>query len=184
MQELALHLLDLVQNSIEAGAGLVDIRLCLGADARLTLTITDDGRGMDETMAAQALSPFTTSRTTRRVGLGLPLARATALRTGGSFALTSEAGSGTTVTAVFDTAHIDCPPLGKLADTLTAVILANPVRPDFAVHIGRAGDETSLSTKQIKDTVAPVPLNQTDVALWLTAALHDMTEQWVGGITA
>lgn len=184
MPEIALHLLDLVQNSIQAGAQLVEIILRLGADLLLTMIIRDDGRGMDGETAQQVLSPFTTSRTTRKVGLGIPLTREAALVTGGSFHLQSTPGKGAEVQAVFDTRHIDCPPLGKLADTLASLILANPDGPDFTICLARGEEEHSLSTCQMKDTLGPVPINDPDVAQWLTSVLDDMANHTLGGIAS
>ncbi len=182
MPEIALHLLDLVQNSIQAGAQVVEIILRLDLEGRLTMIIRDDGRGMDDQGAQQALSPFVTSRATRKVGLGIPLTREAAYSTGGSFDLISAPGQGTRVQAVFDTRHIDCPPLGKLADTLAALILGNPEGPDFTIHLSCDGAEEALDTRQMKDTLGPVPINDPDVALWLTSVLHDMANHTLGGI--
>lgn len=184
MPEIALHLLDLVQNSIRAGAKTVRIVIDLSAQLLLTLTLMDDGCGMDEEMAALAHSPFGTSRTTRKVGLGIPLTRESALATGGSFSLTSEPGIGTTVTASFDTRHIDCPPLGKLEDTLVSLILANPDQPEFEISLSSKDANELLDTRQIKQTLGTVPITTPDVALWLTACLRDMTENTLGGITS
>ena len=184
MPEIALHLLDLVQNSIQAGARLVEIIFALSADWLLTMVVRDDGQGMDGETAQQVLSPFTTSRTTRKVGLGIPLTRESALSSGGSFELTSAPGKGTQVQAVFNTRHIDCPPLGKLADSLLSLILGNPEGPDFLIRLSHEGDEETLDTRQMKDTLGPVPLNNPDVALWLTAQLHDMANHILGGIAS
>lgn len=183
MPEIALHLLDLVQNSIQAGARLVTILFTLSADFLLTMVIRDDGRGMDGETAQRVLSPFATSRTTRKVGLGIPLTRESALQTGGSFELTSSPQEGTQVQAVFDTRHIDCPPLGKLADTLSSIILGNPDSPDFCIRLAGPAGEEALDTRQMKDTLGPVPINNPDVALWLTSHLNDMANQCLGGIT-
>ncbi|NLX82533.1 MAG: sensor histidine kinase [Clostridiales bacterium] len=184
MPEIAMHLLDLVQNSIQAGAKLIRIILDLSEQMLLTLTIMDDGCGMDLDTAREAQSPFGTSRRTRKVGLGIPLTKESALATGGTFSLQSEPGSGTTLTAVFNTRHIDCPPLGKLGDTLVSLILANPNQPEFEVHLSSKDAQETLDTRQIKETLGPVPLTTPDVALWLTACLNDMTENTLGGITS
>ena len=73
MRDLSLHLLDLAQNSITAGASLVTIRLTLGEDGVLTMELIDNGKGMSPELLAQVTSPFATTRTTRKVGLGIPM---------------------------------------------------------------------------------------------------------------
>ena len=103
MEELALHVLDLAQNSLAAGATLVIIIINEDTMAnRLTIGIEDNGRGMESEFVVQVLDPFTTTRTTRRVGLGLPLLFMTARQCGGDLTIDSEPGRGTKVTATFE----------------------------------------------------------------------------------
>ena len=110
MKELSLHMLDIAQNSIAAGAGHMDLAV-EETGGRIILTAADDGRGMPPELLATVADPFTTTRTTRKVGLGLPLLRMAAEMTGGHMDIESTLGVGTTVTAVFHAGHIDCPPL-------------------------------------------------------------------------
>ena len=126
MKELSLNILDISQNSITAGASLVEILLTEETDGWLTLTIRDDGCGMSEETLRTVMDPFYTTRTTRKVGLGLPLYRMSAEMTGGSLAITSTLGQGTTVTAVFYTDHLDCPPLGNLPQVIALLVQGNP----------------------------------------------------------
>lgn len=115
MQELSLHLLDLVENSIGAGAGRIAI--CVEDSAardRLAITVRDDGRGMPADKAAHIDDPFVTTRETRRVGLGLSLLAAAARRCEGDIAVTAAPGGGAEVTAFFRRSHIDRAPLGDL----------------------------------------------------------------------
>lgn len=111
MKELSLHILDIAQNSISAGARALDLTLA-EENGWLTITVADDGRGMSPEFLATVTDPFTTTRTTRKVGLGLPLLRLAAEQTGGQMKVDSRLGEGTTVTAAFDTASIDCPRWG------------------------------------------------------------------------
>lgn len=123
MEELALHILDLVQNCIEARASRVFIGILEDSIANtLSLCIEDDGRGMDEQQLAKVVDPFYTTRTTRKVGLGIPLLKAAAEDTGGTFDIVSAPGKGTTITANFVRDHIDRAPLGNMADTLSALL--------------------------------------------------------------
>lgn len=146
MRELSLHLLDLAQNAAAAVAGMPGARVSIGlvwdgrqggADCRskrpeeaplpcLTLCVADNGRGMTARQAQKAQSPFYTTRAARGAGLGIPLCKAAALRTGGAFSLQSAPGAGTRVTASFCTGHIDCAPLGDLPETLAAVVGGSP----------------------------------------------------------
>lgn len=126
VEDLSLHILDIVENSIAAGASCVEItiREDLATD-RLEVEIADDGQGMNAEMKEKALSPFFTSKTVRRVGLGLPLFREAARRAGGELTVTSQPGQGTCVKAVFQHSHLDRQPLGDLAKTLTTLIIGN-----------------------------------------------------------
>ena len=111
MQELSMNVLDVAENSVAAGATLVAITLSIDTAAkRMTLTITDNGKGMPPEMAARVTDPFCTTRKTRKVGLGLPLLKMTAQATGGEMSIASKPGEGTTVRVTFGLSHIDRPP--------------------------------------------------------------------------
>jgi len=127
MKEIALHVLDVVQNSIEAGASRVTVTVDRNSDSGvLTVEITDDGRGIDPERLKAITDPFTTTRTTRRVGLGLSLLAATARQSGGDLVVDSAPGRGTRVTATFRLDSIDRPPLGDMATTVACLMAANP----------------------------------------------------------
>ena len=107
MRDLSLHILDLVQNSVKAGASLVQVRIRDSAgDDAVVIEIADDGCGMDADLLARVTSPFTTTRTTRRVGLGIPMFKANAEGSGGSFSIDSRVGEGTRVKGVFGRSNI------------------------------------------------------------------------------
>jgi hypothetical protein len=127
MEDLSLHILDVVENSITAGAR--EVRILIdedNAESQLSLEITDDGKGMDEEMRSKVLDPFFTTRTTRRVGLGLPLLAQAARQSGGGLELSSAPGRGTTVRAVFQLGHPDLKPLGDVGSTLGAILAGRP----------------------------------------------------------
>jgi len=116
MRDISLHILDIAENSIRAGASLIGISVIMSDSAdTLTVEITDNGCGMSREMTERAVSPFTTSRTTRKVGLGIPLFAAGCESTGGSLTIESAPGEGTKLTAVYRNSHIDRPPLGDIA---------------------------------------------------------------------
>jgi len=141
MRELSLHILDAMQNSLEAGATLIELTIeeDLKAD-RLTITVRDNGRGMAEEQLARIADPFFTTRSTRHVGLGIPLFKAAAEHCNGALTVTSRLGEGTTLQATFQHSHIDRAPLGDIAGTLLAVILGQKCDVHY-VHriIGRPG---------------------------------------------
>ncbi len=130
MRELALHLLDIAENSVAAGAKTIRIEVVEDTIAdRLQMKISDDGKGMSEEMVKQVIDPFVTSRTTRKVGLGLPLLKEAAELCDGSLIISSKVGEGTDVAVDFKRSHIDRMPLGDLSTTFLNLLIANP-----AVH--------------------------------------------------
>lgn len=159
MEDLSLHILDIVENSIAAGASHVEIRVRESLqDDRLEIEIADDGRGMPVETLARAADPFFTSRTTRRVGLGLSLFEQAARRASGDFKITSQPGAGTQVTGVFQRSHVDRQPLGDIAQTLFTLAIGNPDLEFTCRH--QTGDaEISFSTREIKARLGDVPLH-------------------------
>ena len=135
---------------------------------RIILTAADDGRGMPPELLATVADPFTTTRTTRKVGLGLPLLRMAAEMTGGHMDIESTLGVGTTVTAVFHAGHIDCPPLGDVAATISLLAQGLPEHMDFTyIHRTRQG-EFRFDRAEIRSILGPeVPLSEPEVARWV-----------------
>lgn len=127
MEDLSLHVLDIVENSIRAGAKKIEIRIHedLKADC-LEIEIRDDGAGMDVSTMEKALDPFFTTKSVRKVGLGLSLFREAARAAGGDMVIQSEPGRGTNVKATFRYSHIDRKPLGDMSKTLATLVIANP----------------------------------------------------------
>lgn len=183
MRDISLHLMDIIQNSIRAGASLVETRIDLKADGALHLAVKDDGCGMDEEMVRNVTSPFVTSRTTRKIGLGIPLLMQNAVLSGGSVNITSAPGKGTEVIAVFDTSSIDCLPLGDIAGTFGTLVMANPERPDFSLTCSSpAGETMSFSTVEVRSVLGDVPLNEPDVVEWMIASIKEEITPLLGGI--
>lgn len=140
MEDLSLHILDIAQNSIEAGATEVEIDLTESPkEDHLEIEVRDNGRGMDPETAARATDPFFTSRTTRRVGLGLPLLAEAARAAGGSLTLESRPGKGSRVRAVFRHGHIDRAPVGDIETTLMVLFAGQPhIRIRFRHRVASA----------------------------------------------
>ena len=158
MEDLSLHLLDIVENSTTAGATLVEIRIVEEeAAGRLTMTVKDNGTGMDDKARDAARDPFMTTRSTRRVGLGIPFLEQAARETGGGLVIDSEPGKGTTITATFGLGHIDRKPLGDIAATVITLVMGNP-RTDFLVHVDAGGIMAELDTREMKTALGDAPL--------------------------
>ena len=153
MEDLSLHILDIVENASTAGATRVEIRIIEDTKSDLLqITIKDNGRGMDSQTLKGVTYPFVTSRTTRRVGLGIPLFEQAAREAGGRLSVASEAGLGTEIEATFQAGHIDRKPMGDMGATLVSLIAGNP-DVDFVYECKRHGKRTSLDTRSIKDEI-------------------------------
>ncbi len=172
MREISLHILDILQNSVEAGASHIELSIVedLAVDT-LTITVTDDGRGMDAATVQKLTDPFYTTRKTRHVGLGVPLLASAAEHCDGRLVVESEPGIGTTVTATFRHSHIDRAPLGNMVDTLLAFVLAEPKPPQQPIELSYRhcvdGRAFELDTAAIRRELAGVPFSHPGVRHWL-----------------
>ncbi len=173
MNELSLHILDIINNSVKAGASLVLVNITedISADL-LTIIIEDNGCGMDKEFLEKVLDPFKTSRTTRKVGLGLSLFLAAAQQTGGGLTVTSQKGVGTKVTATFGYRHIDRQPLGDVASTITTVLSGNSSIDLVYTHIV---DEKSFTadTREIKKILDGVDITTPEIIMWIKDYINE-----------
>ena len=160
MEDLSLHILDIVENSTMAGATLVVINILEDPKKNvLQIIIEDNGRGMDPEMLEKVRDPFVTTRTTRSVGLGLALLEQAAQETGGDMNISSNAGRGTTVKAVFQMDHIDRKPLGDMGSTLTALIAGNP-EVDLVYRDNLNNEQMELDTRELRAELGDdIPMN-------------------------
>lgn len=182
MRELALHILDLVQNSIEAGATEVLLEIIEDSAAdRLTIRVTDNGRGMDAQTQKRVLDPFVTTRKTRRVGLGLPLIDMSTRQCGGYLRIISEPGKGTTVEAVYQRSHLDRPPLGNIVDTVKSLIIGNPDL-DFSYRHQVDSAVFAVAVKDLTEALDGMPLSHPDVIVWIQGYLQDNLANLYGGV--
>jgi anti-sigma regulatory factor (Ser/Thr protein kinase) len=180
MKELSLNILDVAKNSTAAGASQVDISLDEDAAGGLTIAIADNGKGMSPEFLAQVTDPFTTTRSTRKVGMGLPLFRMAAEQTGGTLDIQSQLGVGTTVTARFDRRHLDCPPLGDLAGTVALLIQGSPDIHLSYRHTTPLGT-AELSTDELKAILGDeVSLAAPEIFAWISAYLAEQEAQLEG----
>lgn len=177
MKELSLNILDIAKNSVKAKAENILIKLD-ETNETLTLTIGDDGCGMSCETVRNVMNPFFTTRTTRNVGLGIPLLKLAAEQTGGSVKIESVSESesseshGTTVTAVFFKNHIDFTPLGDIISTVTVLIQGSPDIDWHFVH-SINGKKIELNTKELREILGEVPLDSYEVIKWIEDFLKE-----------
>ena len=181
MPEISLNILDVAENSTRADASLVQITVDVQPDAdRLTVIITDDGCGMTKEQVERVTDPFYTSRTTRKVGLGVPFFKFAAESTGGSFSIESEPGKGTTVTAIFTLNHIDRMPLGDMTATIHTLIQGHPDTDFLYVYRG-SEKEFSLDTREMRAILGDVPFDTPDISSYIKDYLTENKLETDGG---
>lgn len=181
MRELSLNVMDVAQNSVRAEAGLVSITV-LESDEKdlLSITISDDGKGMTEEQVSQVCDPFFTTRTTRKVGLGVPLFKLSAEQTGGSFSIVSAVGEGTTTKASYVKSHVDMTPLGDINSTVEILIRCNPDIDFVFTHTTDIGSFT-LDTRELREVLGDVSLDNPDVIEWIHGYLTEQSQIIYGG---
>lgn len=179
MKELSLYILDITENSTRAGAS--EIYLTLTQNGKdFSFSVKDNGCGMSEQTLKKITDPFYTTRTTRKVGLGIPFLRLAAELTGGHIEITSKSeeeypdSHGTITTAYFDASSIDFVPLGDMVSTVVTLIQGNP-DTDFIYTHTRDGKTVSLDTREIREVLSGVPLDNSEVISWIK---ENLTEQY------
>ncbi len=183
MRELSLNVMDIAQNSISAGASLITVTVVEDRPGdTLSISVEDNGKGMSPETVQKVIDPFYTTRTTRSVGLGVPLFKMEAEMTGGSFQIDSQLGVGTTLTAVFKPSSVDMIPLGDINGTVQLLISCNP-KLDFVFHrvlLAEDGQrrEFALKTAELRQVLGEdVPLDTPDVVLWIKDYLTEQTAE-------
>lgn len=177
MQELSLNILDIAQNSIRANASLVEISIQKDpAEDRMVITIRDNGCGMTPEQVTAVENPFFTTRTTRPVGLGVPLFKMSAELTGGNFRIESTVGKGTAVIAEYRLGHIDLMPIGDMTATMLSLIGMN-TEIDFN-YTYRVGEVSfCLDTREVREILDGMPLDAPEVMAWMKEYLEENTAQ-------
>lgn len=167
MQDLSLHLLDIVENSIRANASLIKININEAVtENKFIMRIEDNGKGMDKAFLQKVTDPFMTTRTTRKIGLGLSLLKQNCELSGGTLEITSKLGKGTSVTAMMVYDNIDRLPLGDMASSLSVLIQANPQIDLIYTHQYEQKVFT-LNTIELKETLEGVPINELEIIQWI-----------------
>ncbi|TRX64296.1 sensor histidine kinase [Carboxylicivirga sp. M1479] len=171
MKDLSMHIMDIVQNSVRAKASNVELNIQLDSQW-LEIKVVDDGTGMDADTLEKVTDPFYTSRTTRKVGLGIPLIKQNAELTNGEMILKSILGKGTTLIAKFGLKHWDRPPIGNLSSTVAMMMTGNDgVNLQFSLK--RGADEFAISTNEVKEVMGDVDIRMPQV----TSFLKEMIEE-------
>lgn len=174
MKDLSLHILDICENSMTAGASLIEIRI--NEDTKqnlLTLKIVDDGKGMEEKIVEKVTNPFYTTRTTRRVGLGFPLLEQSAKDAGGSINIQSKPGFGTSVTATFIYDHMDRKPIGDVPETIITLLASGRLDIDFLYEHCKNGSKFLFDTRDIKRVLQDVPINNPEILNFMHAQITE-----------
>ena len=173
MKELSLHILDIAKNSVKAKATKIEITVDENlAEDKLTITIADNGTGMSEEILKAVRDPFTTTRTTRKVGLGIPLFEAAAVQSGGKLDISSELGVGTTVLASFGYNSIDRAPLGDISDTLMILVSGSPEIRFIYNHL-KNGKKFTFDTDEIKAQIGDIPITTPEILSWMSEYIEE-----------
>lgn len=182
MRDISLHLMDIIQNSVQAGARNITVALRTDPEKKYLFTsVTDDGRGMSKELLEKAESPFTTTRTTRNVGLGIPLFKLSGEIAGGSFRISSEEGLGTEISVSYRIDNINRLPLGDIGDTITASLLSH-TGINYIVILDNSGDRIEISTAEIAGHLGDVPLTEYSVMNWIKEYINENVKNIFKGI--
>lgn len=173
MKDLSMHIMDIVQNSIAAKATAIKIEIIENMDEdTYTIIIEDNGIGMSREFVSTVTDPYVTTRTTRKIGLGIPLLKQNAERTGGTFSIDSEKGKGTTVKAEFIFMHPDRLPIGDIAGTIVLLCAANPKIAIQYHHVTNSGDY-NYDTTEITETLDGISISEPSVIKFLKEMINE-----------
>ncbi len=173
MKELSLHILDIAKNSVKAKARLIEISINEDEQKNLlTIEIKDNGCGMSKEFLKTVKDPFSTTRTTRKVGMGIPLFEAACMQCGGNLDITSEEGVGTVVEASFMLDHIDRAPIGDMAGTVKTLISGSP-DTDFVYRHTKNGKTFTLDTREMREVLGGVSPDVPEVLKWIGEYINE-----------
>lgn len=182
LRDISLHILDLVQNSIKAKAERIDITLSADSvSGLLHVMIEDDGCGMSREFLAKVEDPFTTGRTTRNVGMGIPFFKLACVQSGGNFTIESETGKGTKLAGSMGIDNIDRLPLGNLGDTVKLLLMQSP-ELRFVVKMCADGKDTVIDTNDIKAQLGDVPITEREILEWIEEFVNENVSNIFGGV--
>jgi len=183
MTEISLNILDIAQNSVRAEASLIEIEVAAdsGKDI-LSVLIKDNGKGMTKEQAQKVTDPFFTTRTTRKIGLGIPFFKLAAESTGGSFSIVSEPGKGTSVRAEFVLSSIDRMPLGDITSTIHALVTLNS-SIDFVYTYTHDGRSFTLDTREFREILGSgIEFSAPEISSYIKDYLYENTAEADNGL--
>ncbi len=180
MQDLSLNILDIVDNSVKANAKNINISITAN-NGMLTIEVADDGCGMDKDFLKKVTDPYTTTRTTRNVGLGIPLFKMEAEMSGGEFIILSEKNKGTTVKATFEIDNIDRPPLGDIAETVAALLPAC-TKCDMVFVFSVNGVGFTFDTRELKEQLDGDSVDEPYVLQFVKNMIKENLTSILGGV--
>lgn len=182
MRDISLHILDIMQNSTAANASLITVKVAIipGTEC-LSVVIEDNGCGMEQDLVMKVTSPFSTTRKTRKVGLGIPLFKASAEQSGGSFEIISQREVGTVVTAMYKINHIDRPPLGDLSGVMADMAAANP-SVEIVLNLNNDKKQFIFNSKEVSSILGEVPLTEFTVINWMRQYIGEGINEIFGGV--
>ena len=176
-REISLHILDIAENCVQAGAKNVNINIAVSQiDDRLQIVIIDDGKGMEKSTMDHVMDPFITSRTTRNVGLGLPFLKEAAEACNGLLEIQSEINKGTTVRVEFQLSHIDRMPLGDIQSTFLNLLVGYP-EVHWIFHYKYNHKEFHFDDDPIKEELVNIPLSAPTVLAYLRGSIESGLEE-------
>lgn len=177
LTEISLNVIDIVRNSIRAGASRIRIEISIDKTKNeLRLLVADNGSGMSEEQLRKVTDPFFTSRSSRNVGLGIPFLKQAAECTGGTFAIKSEPGIGTEVLASFNQKHIDCMPLGDINESIYSLIItSNEI--DYVYTYSVDDRSFTLDTAEMRRTLGGIPMQNPEVSSFIRSYLKENTDE-------
>jgi signal transduction histidine kinase len=179
MEDISLHILDIAENSIRAGAKEIAISVIKETvEDLLTVIIKDNGSGMNDVQMKMATNPFFTGKSGRKIGLGLPLLEEAARIANGSLSIESKTNVGTMITAVFNWSHIDRKPIGKISETIVALITSYP-DVDFTLNIKCDERDFNFTTKEVKTKLQDIAINSSSVLSFIEKYIEENTESFL-----
>ncbi|MFA6309315.1 MAG: ATP-binding protein [Clostridia bacterium] len=182
MRDISMHMMDIIQNSITASATKIEILITANSKKDLLeIRISDNGCGMNKDFVNKVTDPFVTTRTIRKVGLGIPMFRESAIAAGGYFRINSEISEGTDILAGFKISNIDRIPLGDVAETLSEVIIS---RPDISYKLDLKSDKDvfEFDTEKIREVLQGVSISEIDVIGWIKENIEEGLKSTLGGV--
>lgn len=171
--EISLHILDIVQNSIKAGADFIQIKITVHTDTKkIRVEIKDNGCGMNSEQLAACENPFFTLRSARKVGLGIPFFKQSAECTGGAFSILSKEGQGTGIMAEYHMDHMDCIPIGDISATIYSLVIMNKTL-DFLFQYQVDARQFVLDTRQMREMLGGIPFDSSEISSFLKEFLYE-----------